>query len=75
MEKASLVPVALPAKQPVIQDLAAARIPADEKIIQSVIDKIKHSPWYHGTNGCPIIGSDNMMVQRRTDRQTDSQTD
>ena len=37
--------------------------------------KLKNSPWYPGTNGCHIIGSDKLLVQRRTtDRQTDRQT-
>ena len=38
-------------------------------------DKSKNSPWYPGTNGCPIIGSDKLLVQRlTTDRQTDGRT-
>ena len=38
-------------------------------------DEMGNSPWYPGTNGCPIIGSENMLAQRRTDRQTVRQTD
>ena len=31
---------------------------------------VRNSPWYPGTNGCPIIGPDNMLFQRLTDRRT-----
>ena len=41
IEKASLVPVALPAKQPVTPDPPADRIPSDETIIQTVFENIK----------------------------------
>ena len=41
----------------------------------SLVSGWKNSTWYPGTNGCPMIGSDNMLVQRRTDRQADRQTD
>ena len=41
IEKASLVPVALPAKQPVTPDPPVDRFPPDETMIQSVFDKIK----------------------------------
>ena len=41
IEKASLVPVALPEKQTVVPDRPDARSPPDETVIQSVFDKIK----------------------------------
>ena len=41
MEKASLVPVALPAKQPVAPDSPVDRGPPDEEMIQTVFRKIK----------------------------------
>ena len=36
----------------------------------STNEQERNSPWYPGTNGCPIIGSDKLLVQRlTTDRQ------
>ena len=49
----------------------------DEFSIRGGISNIGHTCFLAAatqTRG-PIIGSDNMLVQRRTDRQTDRQTD